>query len=203
MHSRLTGRWTVLKFEGILFLLVILSNILISGSFYPIFYALASLLHEGGHILALRLYGHKVKNIKFVGFGIRIDKSCMLSYKQEIAVSLAGPLINTFLFALFGMLYAALGSRLLLEICLANGGYAFLNLFPLPPLDGYKVLKDMAFTVLQERFASDLIKSVNIVVVLMLILIFIIFVRSKYNNFSLYLVIIVLLINTLAERFRN
>lgn len=181
-------------------MLVILSNILISGSFYPIFYALAALLHETGHVLALYFYGHKVDNIKFVGFGIRIDKSCMLSYRQEIVVSLAGPLMNVFLCSLFGILHIVLKERFLLEICFANAGYAFLNLLPLPPLDGYKIIKDTAFTALPVRYADLLVKTVNVVTVLM-ILLFVL--CSRYNNFSLYLVILVLLLNTIIERFRN
>lgn len=64
-------------------------------------------------------------------------------YLDGALVALAGPLSNLVLaFALSLLLRTALPGNFLLELTIrANLGFALFNLFPLPPLDGWKVLQ--------------------------------------------------------------
>lgn len=69
----------------------------------------------------------------------------MISRKQNGIISLAGPLTNIGLAALFFGLYFVAGGGLLafamFQIGFINILLAMFNLLPIPPLDGYKVLK--------------------------------------------------------------
>ena len=64
-------------------------------------------------------------------------------YLDGALVALAGPLSNLVLaFALALLMRLALPGNLLIELTIrANLGFALFNLFPLPPLDGWKVVQ--------------------------------------------------------------
>lgn len=103
---------------------------------------LAAVLHEGGHILLLRLCGGQIEALRITAMGaeLRIRHSERLSYGREIAAVLAGPCSN--LLAMYilaalavqwnwenGFLYAGL-----------HGALALFNLLPVRMLDGGRSL---------------------------------------------------------------
>ena len=103
---------------------------------------LAAAIHEGGHILVLRLCGGQIEALRITAMGaeLRIHHSERLSYGREIAAVLAGPCSN--LLAMYvlaalavqwnwenGFLYAGL-----------HGALALFNLLPVRMLDGGRSL---------------------------------------------------------------
>lgn len=101
---------------------------------------LSALIHESGHLLALKKQGARPRRIDVLPMGAVIVCPEGLACKEELAVALAGPafsfaaaLVCFFAFLISGGVYP-------LYACLINALLAFFNLLPLKKLDGGKAL---------------------------------------------------------------
>lgn len=104
---------------------------LIEGSFDPLWVVGFSLLHELGHTVVIRLLGGQIHGFAGGGQGFSLAVNG-LSYKGELLVALAGPLTSLLLAGLFWRQPF---------FCFANAALAALNLLPILPLDGGRVLR--------------------------------------------------------------
>ncbi|PWM43204.1 MAG: hypothetical protein DBX52_00180 [Clostridiales bacterium] len=127
-----------LRLSPLLFLLVF-SYVLIEGSFDPLLILLFSLIHEMGHILMIRFFGGGINGFSGggQGFGLQVNG---LSYRQEFWVALAGPLTSILLTLFFGVLALWRRTEHLWFCCFANFALAAMNLLPIVPLDGGRIL---------------------------------------------------------------
>ncbi len=120
------------------FLLLAASLIYLDGT--GLFFAslAACVLHEAGHYAAVILCGGRVRSLRItaVGAEMEVETNAPLSYRRDILVALAGPCVNLFV----AMIAVRTNSYLFagLNICLG-----VLNLFPVYPLDGGKVLTSL------------------------------------------------------------
>ncbi len=123
-------------------------------------------IHEIGHILMMKCCGERVKELIFSGFRIQITLSekHFLSYKQEVVIALAGPLFN-FLVALLCYLLLLLGVKWndAPFIILASLAIGVLNLFPIEPLDGSRITKNLLFWLFPFDLAEHLYTAVKAV----------------------------------------
>lgn len=120
----------------------------LTGRGWPLLFLAAAVLHEGGHLLALRLLGGRVEEVRLRLSGAELRWRGRLSYGGEALLALAGPGANL-LWALVcagaarrwptDWLYRFIGCHLTL---------ALLNLLPALPLDGGRVL----CALLERRF---------------------------------------------------
>jgi stage IV sporulation protein FB len=105
------------------------------------------LLHELGHALAFRRYGY-APSIRLHAMGGHTTANAPLTWKQDMVVSLAGPLLGL---AIGGLVYAAgwffpaLHSTPFLSVVVSdlvwvNIGWSIVNLLPILPMDGGRVL---------------------------------------------------------------
>ena len=126
------------KVSPLLFLLIF-SYALIEGSFDPFFVLGFALLHELGHWAVIHHYGARVLSFSGggQGFGLSVNG---LSYRQELLVALGGPAVSLALAVFFGGLAYASGREFLWFCCFSNGALGILNLLPIFPLDGGRVL---------------------------------------------------------------
>ncbi len=96
----------------------------------------AVLLHELGHLAALKLLGIRVQKIRLSPCGIEIRRESAYSLKAELAVNLSGPLTN--------LLLAAGSARLgWLSFSAVNCALGLFELCPLPSLDGGQALMNL------------------------------------------------------------
>ena len=111
-------------------------------SVYPPLILLAALLHEAGHIAALKGFGGKLERLYIYPFGadMRADTS-KLSYKKETLLMLAGVISNVLLFIVSLLLYHTFRSRQLLFFGFCNAFFAVTNLIPIASLDGGRALE--------------------------------------------------------------
>lgn len=119
---------------------------------------IASLVHEGGHLLMMLAVGVPPQKCTLGVFGIRIEwGNCLVGYGQNIIVSFAGPLAN-------GLAAAVLFLFRSPDTATVHMALAVLNLLPATALDGGELLRyGMCLLGMEEladmvlRFASALV----------------------------------------------
>jgi len=105
------------------------------------------LLHELGHAFAFRRYGF-APSIRLHAMGGHTTAGAALSWKQDIVVSLAGPLLGLSAGALvfaagwfFPSIYATPFLGVVAhDLIWVNVGWSIINLLPILPMDGGRVL---------------------------------------------------------------
>lgn len=120
--NRINVKFSFLLFNALLFLLC-------DGEMILGFYAVC-LLHELGHIAALRATGGELRRVELSCFGIKMTAAPARDVKRGAAVLLSGPAANLLLFALLHAL--GCGGRIA-ALSLAAGVF---NLLPFSFLDG-------------------------------------------------------------------
>ena len=131
----------------------------------------AALLHEGGHLLAMKALSVPVRRVDINPMGALIlydDSLCTRTASGWIAFAGAGANLT----ALLLCLPWALKSPYLLFFTLANGFLAFLNLLPWSALDGGKLLSCILSRRLLPERAEQVCKAVSRLAALFLAVLF-------------------------------
>lgn len=93
----------------------------------------SSLLHECGHIAAMRAYGVRIKELRLYGGGMKISRDIpCLSFSKELIVTFAGVLVNAFLCIFSYCCFKTVFS--------VNLALLIFNLLPIGYLDGARAL---------------------------------------------------------------
>ena len=162
--------------------------------------ALAVIIHESGHLLAMLKCGHAPERIKISAFEIKIfdSKRQSRSEKQNFFIIFSGPAVNFICFIPFYLLYL-LGNEFVLPFAISNLSVGMFNLLPVLSLDGGQLI----FIILRQRVGAD--KAEKIVDIITFITIFplaalgfIVLFESKYN-FSLLFVCVYLIVSLLTR----
>lgn len=119
---------------------------------------LACVLHELGHVLAVRALGGRVRRVELsaVGAQLVLDPAYPLSYGREALAALAGPaasLLSAWL-ALRGGLYLLAGLSI---------GQGVFNLLPLAPLDGGRCVYLLISPLAGEQRAEAVVQAASAV----------------------------------------
>lgn len=183
--------------------LVLVANVLIVGDLSPLLYISVAFCHEIGHLLCFKVFCRKISFLQFVGFGIKIESKSRLSYREETTVALAGPILNVLLGCVFIALHCYYHRAVLLSFSLANFSYALLNLLPLSPLDGYKVLKDIILYKLEYQSANRCLFIIHIASMIMITITIALLIIYKADNISLLCIMFVLLLNAVTALLRH
>ena len=117
---------------------------------------IAAFLHEFGHVFALKLLKKSFSFPKLVTSGFRIKTNGTLSYKEEILICGAGPLINLLLFA-FSFPFSS-------DFAIINLATAVSNLLPIPDYDGYKIIDDLISIKFGYSAAEGILPHVTIAI---------------------------------------
>ncbi len=108
------------------------------------------LLHELGHLAAATLFHKKIKELRIMPSGISILLPNASSYREEILVAAAGPLMN--------LLYLAVSFRFPSKLAETAGTVSLLlgglNLLPLEGFDGGRILSALIAYALGEEAAD-------------------------------------------------
>lgn len=121
--------------------LMVLSFFVGSSTTFFITYGVV-LLHELCHLLAALCLRVKVFSIIVMPFGmtVRLSPQIIREPKKEVLIALAGPLSNLLMLAI-GLCFLSSDNMNLFLFLIANAAVFLLNLLPIPPLDGGRVLR--------------------------------------------------------------
>ncbi len=101
-------------------------------------------LHEAGHLFVMAILGAKVHKLRLGACGASIE-TAPLSYRHELLIAAAGPIIN---FSLLLFFLRREPVTALVNFCLLC-----YNLLPFYPLDGGRILRSLLRLLLGDRTA--------------------------------------------------
>lgn len=143
---------------------------------------LASLLHEGGHAVAMLLLRDAPRCVTLGVFGLRVERNGnpRLGYPALCAVSLAGPLTNA--------LYAALLCRCSPQAFAVHAVLAGFHLLPVLSLDGGEALYAALCCFVSEECADRVLRVCSCAVLLPMTAGGVALLLGSTHNFSLLLI---------------
>ncbi len=121
------------------------------------------LIHELCHLLAALCLNVKVYAIIVMPFGmtVRLDPAVVQAPKKEALIALAGPLSNAIML-LFGTVFLSTTPSLNNDLFLIiNAAMLLLNLLPIPPLDGGRILRSAVVQNIGLMSAAKVIRRVS------------------------------------------
>ncbi len=168
-------------------------------------YTFSALIHELGHSLKAQKLGYRLINVTLMPFGaiIKGDISGM-GYKDEISVSLAGPIVNLAIgVVLVALWWVFPESYPYTELAVVSSfALCFINLIPAFPLDGGRILLCTLSLFLKRKTALLICKVVGFCLA---IVFFTLFIYSLFIgvNYSLLLFGIFMLIGVFENHSEN
>lgn len=160
-----------------------------------------AILHEFGHLIAGLLLKLKPKHIEinpfglaitFEGYGNEFKKNIE---KKKIAIALAGPFVNL-LFVVFGILMPI--GTVKEAVVYLNLLLLLLNLIPIYPLDGGRILKNILHIKIGYWEAYSLTNKISNVLVVILIVLSSLSI-FYFQNIAILFIILYIIILTLTE----
>ena len=130
-----------------------------------------AVLHEASHISAYLNYGASVFSLEILPFGISasIGKTDKLSCRHEILCAFFGPFMNLFLAAFF----YCLSDYVIKDVeffIYCNLSFFILNMLPVIPLDGGRILYFVLIRKFQVRTASAIMRVLSFTLTLIIFL---------------------------------
>lgn len=167
-----------------------------SGYAMPMLFAVTA--HEAAHLITMYLLGCNPKAIKLIPASVRIVREISCKTKNEVLISISGPLINLFFFALFYVVFIFCRKENILTFAIINLIIAVFNLLPVNALDGGIVLKKILMLFFNEN-KTNIILNIITVIFGMVIFVLGVFLVLNSNNFSLIIISLYLLISVLLK----
>ena len=162
-----------MKIKVSFFFLLMFFSLFLSHSYLSLAAIVAAALHELGHILAARICSIPLSEMKLGIFGAAITPNNNLcSYKKEIFLAVAGPMVN--LLSAFLFFRFAEKSSFISMFVMASFFLGFLNLLPIDDFDGGRIFK----CILLLKFSPLKVSSVSQAVSFFLI--FVLWIFSVY-----------------------
>ncbi|HCA04998.1 MAG TPA: peptidase M50 [Ruminococcaceae bacterium] len=169
----------------------------ISGIYKTVVYCvLAVVIHESGHLAAMKALGYFPKRIKISLFEINISDSNRQNRtaRENLIIIFFGPAANFICFIACYLLYLV-GKEIFLQAALTNLSVFCLNSLPVITLDGGQFLYILLCKKLEPAKAARIITVLTVIILIPLAAAgFLLLLRSKYN-FSLLFVSVYLLMS--------
>ena len=141
-----------------------------------------AVLHESGHLLAIRMVGGKIGRVDIMPLGARIITVGITSHINDVNVYLSGPLANILFFVLSFPLALTVNSPYVLYFSLCNMFLAFVNLLPISGNDGYcAVIALVSQKAQEEKLFSVMEKTRKISEAVFVLLSFLAVLASRFN----------------------
>lgn len=166
-----------------------------------LFAYLSSALHELAHILCAKALSIGISYVQVYPFGIaaHLENEYIRSSEKEFFIAFAGPFCSLVLFCISSFFEKVYPGPLISFLTNTNLALCFINLLPILPLDGGRMLK----SILTARFGvirsyRFMLKLSKIMLIFLILFILCLIFASKFN-FSLVLITAFLLQNLVFE----
>ena len=169
----------------------------IFGGYYTewLIYFATILIHECGHVIMATFMSWRLEEIKFFGFGgiMTYENELNQPLYQDLWISFGGVLAN--LIVAFILLYLPTqwldiqGLRISELAIRAQIFTILLNLIPLPPLDGHRILLDLVCLQRPYRQALKLLSILNFVILISFIVVTFYFNVRQFTFIICYLIV--------------
>lgn len=156
-----------------------------------------SMLHETGHLFTMISSGNKPQKVRFELTGINIirNQETVISTKNEILISLGGPLINALMTVVSCVILPFYNNEKLLAFACINLILMTFNLLPVKKLDGGRILYFLLSIKYDFAACSTVLKITSLFFITVIFIWGIyIFIASSYN-FSLIIIAVFLFIS--------
>ena len=160
----------------------------------------AVFLHELGHLLCMYAKDIPPKRIKLIISSVQITTNSFSSYKNDITVSLCGPIANLMVFIALFVNYTIFKNQTVLLFSFVNLIIAFFNLLPLKGLDGGRIIYCIVAKKSEERTAERVLNIITISFSLLLVFLFITLCFKEIYNPSLLIIPLYFIILCLAKK---
>lgn len=171
---------------------------------YIFYYVLAVFLHEMGHYIVAKHYGYQVDAMLFAVYGAGLQTNNAYKAKDDIKISLAGPLVNFALIILSVTFWWIVPSLYLFtyDFVICNIVVMVFNLLPIYPLDGGRIL----LAVLPKKYNKDKVLKVSHIIcfILGIVFLFVFIISICYSvNYNLLFIGLFLSLNGIMNDRNN
>lgn len=161
-------------------------------------------LHELTHVLTARSLGVSDIKLKIIPMGTYIESSSFdyLDLKEDILISLSGPVFNLILGFIFWSINKYLSNEFVLWCALSNLALGLINLLPAFPLDGARIIRCILNKRIIYKRANNIVIKLSFFTGIVMIIFFIISYIYGVVNFSILLMAILILYISHKEKER-
>lgn len=162
------------------------------------------ILHEFVHYAVARYFGCSGFDIEILPIGAVINLKDLdeVSPNEDLLISLSGPLMNLILAVFFYFINSRYPSTFNLLFFKGNLAVGLFNLIPAYPLDGGRILRDIASKRCIFKKANKISIIISIVIGIILMILFIyLFLKGK-NDFNIGIISLLIIISSLKEKER-
>lgn len=121
------------------------------------------LIHELSHLLASLVVGVEVKSVVILPFGmtLRLSQDIVRHPKKEIIIAFFGPLSNIIMLVISHFYKNYVDNLNFLLFIIVNWSVLILNLIPVPPLDGGRILRAILIKNSGLMSASKIVQKIS------------------------------------------
>ena len=161
------------------------------------------LIHETSHLITALILNIDVKSIAILPFGmtLRLDPFVIRAPKKEILIALSGPFSNVVMLFLAQIFVYKYGANLnLMVFIIVNWSVLLLNLIPIPPLDGGRVMRAFVIKYAGIMASARIVKKISQVFLVIVWIMGIAVVVYTKGNPSLCIIGAFLVLSLLEEK---
>lgn len=163
---------------------------------------LAAILHECGHVVAMRLLRWPGCRIRLTGLGIRLlqTEKAAVSYWSEGVAAAAGPAVNVGVGLLLVLIRGCIIQTVPEGLIQAQFSLGLFNLLPVEPMDGGRILRAILHMYLSDGVAEQIADAVTFIVLFPLTAGLFVSLFRQRLNFSLLAAVLYLVIFFVQKR---
>lgn len=183
---------------GISFVIVVTLMLIFFNEKIVLFSVLSSLIHECGHLFAIRICGERIERVVFGAFGLRIERQAFSNtpYKNEVIIALGGIAINCVLFIASVLTFSLTKTETVLIFGIINLFIALFNSLPLKSLDMGRAVYFLLLIRFPDEKAEQISWTISLIFALCMLVFTVFYCVLIKLNFSLIAVCIYLLTET-------
>lgn len=179
--------------------------LIIIGYKGKIIYAfLIVIVHESVHYFVAKRYNFSGFDIelKVVGASINLKELDDASPKEDLIISLSGPVANLVLGIFFWFINTKIPCSEFYMLFSGNMAIGIFNLIPAFPLDGGRILRDILYFKFSYKKANKIMINISSIIAIFLMYIYILLFLKGINNFNIGIIGLFIIISSFKEKER-